>query len=238
MTDYKKLIDEVLAQPGKISDCYRMFHDYSFNNQILAMAQVGAQPINTFMGWKALGRSVKKGEKAIALCMPVTITDKEDKDKKKTIFILKNNWFGLSQTEGDDVTPVEVPGFNEAKVLEVLEIEKVPFERTNGNVQGYATKNKIAINPVAAHPVKTLFHEIAHVILGHTTEISFESGTRSIQETEAETVAYILSNVFGQTDNLEESRGYIQGWNNKEGISEASASKIIRTVEKILKANR
>ena len=178
MTDYKKLIDEVLDQPGKISDCYRMFHEYSFNNQILAMWQVGAQPINTFMGWKALGRSVKKGEKAIALCMPVTITDKEDKDKKKTIFILKNNWFGLNQTEGEEVAPVEVPGFNEAKVLEVLEIEKVPFERTNGNVQGYATKNKIAINPVAVHPTKTLFHEVAHIILGHTSEISFESGTR------------------------------------------------------------
>jgi Zn-dependent peptidase ImmA (M78 family) len=41
----------------------------------------------------------------------------------------------------------------------------------NGNAQGYASPAKqIAINPVAALPHKTMFHELAHMVLGHTVE--------------------------------------------------------------------
>jgi len=29
-------------------------------------------PINTFPGWQALGPSVKRGERALILCMPIT----------------------------------------------------------------------------------------------------------------------------------------------------------------------
>ena len=54
-------------------------HGYSLGNQLLAYSQCVARdipvgPIATFKKWKDLGRSVSKGQKAIALVMPVTIS--------------------------------------------------------------------------------------------------------------------------------------------------------------------
>jgi hypothetical protein len=41
-------------------------------NEWLAIIELGrAEPIHTFPGWKAIGRHVKKGAKAIELIMPV-----------------------------------------------------------------------------------------------------------------------------------------------------------------------
>ena len=37
-------------------------------------------PINTFPGWQALGRMVKRGERALILCMPITRKVRDDQD--------------------------------------------------------------------------------------------------------------------------------------------------------------
>ncbi|WP_090721616.1 ImmA/IrrE family metallo-endopeptidase [Nitrosomonas sp. Nm166] len=69
------------------------------------------------------------------------------------------------------------------------------FDLYDDNCQGYASGTSIAINPLAQHPHKTRFHEIAHVVLGHTTEHTMtdsEQTPRVIREVEAESVAFIL----------------------------------------------
>jgi hypothetical protein len=48
-------------------------------------------------------------------------------------------------------------------------------------------------NPVAQFPIKTLFPEAAHVMLGHTAEADFtdtERTPKSLREVEAEAVAF------------------------------------------------
>lgn len=73
-------------------------------------------------------------------------------------FVLKNNWFVLSQTEGKDYTPEPLPEWNEASALKALRITKLPFDLMNGNIQGYAAPGRtISVNPIAANPFKTLF---------------------------------------------------------------------------------
>ena len=70
-------------------------------------------------------------------------------------------------------------------------------KHTNGNVQGYAKKSQVAISPLTELPHKTLFHEVAHVVLGHTAvaDISdFEQTPRSLREVEAEAVALLVVN--------------------------------------------
>jgi hypothetical protein len=47
-----------------------------------------------------------------------------------------------------------------------LDITLEHFEFMDGNVQGYAVKRRIAVNPLAEYPHKTRFHEMAHVVLG------------------------------------------------------------------------
>jgi antirestriction protein ArdC len=250
-TDIKwsEILNEAITVPGRISDCYSTFYNYSIGNQLLAYSQLQQRklpigPIATYKKWKELNRQVQKGQKAIALCMPVSF-EKKDSAGNKTgefvnTFMFKNNWFALSQTEGQDYEPEQVtPNWNSKKALETLNVERVDFELANGNVQGYATRdNKIAINPVAKEPEKTLFHELAHIVLGHTSEHTMsdsESTPKNIKEVEAESVAYILCSVLGLGD-LSDSRAYIQDWLNHEQVTDKSAQKIFAAADKILKA--
>jgi len=56
-------------------------------------------PINTFPKWKDLGRFVKRGERALSLCMPITCKRREedsDEEHTYTSFVYKARWFVLS----------------------------------------------------------------------------------------------------------------------------------------------
>jgi hypothetical protein len=75
--DIASFLATVTTDPGTISAAYTAFHSYSLGNQILAMIQCHARgiplgPLASFNRWKELGRHVRKGEKAIELCMPIT----------------------------------------------------------------------------------------------------------------------------------------------------------------------
>jgi antirestriction protein ArdC len=247
---WSALLSDAVNKPGVISSAYSAFYNYSVGNQMLAWSQCIARnvelaPIATYKHWQSLGRQVKKGEKAIALVMPVTINKKDDAGQKTgevfQLFTIKNNWFLLSQTEGDDfANEVKTPEWSAELALSNLDITQVTFNHADGNCQGYATGKNIAINPVAALPHKTRFHELAHVVLGHTVEHSMtdsERTPRDIKEVEAESVAYILCSILN-LKGLEESRGYIQGWLAGGEISDKSAQRIFGAAEKILKAGR
>src|SRR6185295_13500536 len=102
-----------------------------------------------------------------------------------------------------------------------------------GNIQGFARKRQVAINPLAQLPFKTLFHELGHVIL-HTDEGDFaddETTPRSLCEVEAESVALLCCESLG-LEGADYARGYIQHWlsrssgSNGEAIPEKSAQKI------------
>ena len=248
--NFSQLLADAVTQEGVLSAAYEAFHDFSIGNQMLAYSQCKARDIPlgaiaTFNDWKKLGRMVKKGEKAIALVQPVTINRKDAAGNKTddvfTLFTLKNRWFVMSQTEGDEFAaePV-VPQWDKARALEALNITEIAFSMADGNCQGYAKGTEIAINPVAALPHKTRFHEIAHVVLGHTKESRMddsETTTRDIREVEAESVAYILCSLLN-LDGLTESRGYIQHWLGSNKIEDKSAQRIFAAANKILAAGK
>jgi antirestriction protein ArdC len=247
---WSSLLADAVNKPGVISKAYSQFYDYSMGNQILAWSQlvgrgIDLSPIATFKKWKELGRSVRKGEKAIALVMPVTITKKDEAGQKTDdcfqLFMLRNNWFALSQTDGEDFAQeVKTPEWDAAKALAALNIAQINFASADGNCQGYATGRSVAVNPVAEYPHKTRFHELAHVVLGHTAEGTMNDDDRTprdIREVEAESVAYILCSVLG-LPGLDESRGYIQHWLSYSEITDKSAQKIFGAADKILKAGR
>jgi antirestriction protein ArdC len=254
------LLVDAVNKPGLIMEAYSAFHRYSIANQILALVQCHGRgiepgPINTFPGWQALGRNVKRGERALTLCMPITrhvrdeeATDNEteNRDRTFTSFMYKPRWFVLSQTSGDEFIPPALPEWNAQQALAALDIEQISFTDTDGNCQGYARRRQIAINPVAQLPHKTLLHEAAHVVLGHTTEMDFadtERTPKNLREVEAEAVALLCCEAL----NLEGAaycRGYIQNWLypavgfNGAGIPEKSAQKIFHAADQILRAGR
>jgi hypothetical protein len=106
-----------VSQPGLILKSYSAFHGYSFSNQVAAPIQCHPQgmepgPINTYPSWQKLNRQVKRGEKAIWLCMPLTQKCKDDNGKDQTVityFVWKPHWFVLKQTEGELVLMLEIP---------------------------------------------------------------------------------------------------------------------------------
>ena len=70
------------------------------------------------------------------------------------------------------------------------------------------------INPVNPLPHKTRFHELAHVLLGHTAEgeqADSERTPRNLRECEAEAVALLCCAAL-DLPGVEECRGYIQAW--------------------------
>ena len=212
-------------------------------------------PINTFPGWQALGRNVKRGERALVLCMPITRkrrneeasdSDETNEQHTYTSFVYKSRWFVVSQTVGDDFTTSTLTQWEAECALEALGIDQISFTETDGNCQGYARKRQIAINPVAQLPHKTLFHELAHVILGHTSEADFtdtERTPKNLREVEAEAVALLCCEALN-LEGAEFCRGYIQNWlssaigYNGDGIPEKSAQKIFRAADQMLRAGR
>jgi antirestriction protein ArdC len=211
----------------------------------------GAQPgpLATFNKWKELGRHVKKGERALMLCIPVpckrTKTMKNadgtehEKDFIFTHFLLQNRWFTIHQTEGAEYQPTSLPDWNEQKALETLKIERIPFEDLDGNTQGYAKRGrKVAVNPIAACPSKTLLHELGHQMLGHCDEADLaDNGAtpRDIREMEAEGVALLCCESLGLAG-AEYSRGYIQSFSRGQTFTERSAQRIFHAADLILKA--
>jgi antirestriction protein ArdC len=246
---WAELLEQAVSQPGLILKAYSAFHGYSLGNQIAAMVQcyqrkIEPGPINTYPGWQKLGRQVKKGEKAIWLCMPLTrkLKDKESNDEQIVIssFVWKPHWFVLSQTDGEPLTMPAMQEWDKERALAALNIQLIPFLDTNGNIQGYAQKREVAISPVAAMPHKTLFHELAHVELGHTAETSFtdsEATPRSLREAEAEAVAMLLCESLS-LPGAEFCRGYIQSWLKGDSIPERSAMKIFGAADRILRAGK
>src|SRR5215217_5992312 len=130
---FSELLASALTEPGIISAAYSAFYGYSIGNQMLAYLQckerdIPIGPIATFKGWQERGRYVTKGSKAIALCMPVTCKRREpgaSADSSNaaepgavfTRFVIRRNWFVLSQTDGAAFEPAELPGWNEDRAL-------------------------------------------------------------------------------------------------------------------------
>jgi antirestriction protein ArdC len=256
---WSALLVEAVNKPGLIMEAYSAFHNYSLGNQVLALVQCqmrGLQPgpINTFPKWKELGRTVKRGERALILCMPFTRKCREEEnngddangERTFTSFMHKARWFVIGQTVGEEFTPPRMPEWDAERALAALDIEQIAFTDTDGNCQGYARKRQIAMNPVAQLPHKTLFHEAAHVILGHTTEADFtdtERTPKNLREVEAEAVAMLCCEALN-LEGADYCRGYIQNWlcpaigYDADAIPEKSAQKIFRAADQILRAGR
>lgn len=117
-----------VSKPGLIMKAYSAFHHYSTGNQLPALSQdADCSPARStpFQKWKELGRYVKRGERALSLCMPITLneaprkhaeTDTE-RDQTHTSFIYKARWFVVSQTDGKELESTPIPYWNAGRAV-------------------------------------------------------------------------------------------------------------------------
>jgi hypothetical protein len=269
------LLREAVKKPGRILAAYTAFHEYSVGNQLSAYSQCASRglkvgPLGTYRQWTKRGRQVKRGEKALWLCVPRTVkarappgveepareaAERDASDdgvgearevgdpdavgvQPRVVFSWQPRWFVLSQTDGEDFVLPEVPKWDRDRALSALGVTMISFASLDGNVQGYAEGRSIAVNPFAALPIKTLFHELGHVLL-HQEEGPREHGVvlaRYIREAEAEAVALLCVEALG-LPGAEFARGYIQAW-LAAGMDfpEQSAQRIIVAADKVIRA--
>jgi antirestriction protein ArdC len=247
---FSDLLATIVEQPGLIHEAFTRFHNYSFGNQILAMVQcwqrgLPAGPLATYPAWQALGRQVRKGEKAIVLCQPVTVKRKTEEadgdDQTFTVFTYRAKWFTLAQTDGASYEAALPPTWDKARALAALGVTEVAFDLIDGNTLGYAIERSIAVSDLAPNPMSVLAHELAHVVLGHTAEGRCADGAdrtpKSLREVEAESVAYLVLASLNESG-LEYCRGYVQHWLRGGTIPEKSVQKIFKAADTILRAGR
>ncbi|PYR33286.1 MAG: hypothetical protein DMF90_21340 [Acidobacteria bacterium] len=134
VASFADLLRSAVSDPGILSTAYRQFHNYSLGNQLLALSQclgrrIQRGPMATYPRWRELGRQVRKGEKAITLCMPVTIKRTRDEAADPdgvdtfTRFVYKPNWFVLAQTDGEPVPEQPIPAWDADRALATLEVQ-------------------------------------------------------------------------------------------------------------------
>lgn len=259
--EYRFLIEKAIKEPGTISECYSLFHNYSLLNTLHVgyqqMKRFGTiTPIRGFRAWNDLNRKIKKGEEALEVLFPKMVTITKDKDgnplkdkdgkpisKKICVgFMPKKIHFAYSQTEILDKSKAEkevkldkLKDFDWKLACKNLGIKIVNYDMTDGNCQGWARPDQmeLAINPVCKTPMKTAIHEMAHCLM-HGKECKY---TREIREVQAETTNYIILTLLGADDTLtSDCRGYIQNWLKDNELDDKICKEIINAANKILEA--
>ena len=112
-------------------------------------------PINTFPGWQALGRNVKRGERALILCMPITrkVRDEEAQgsegengERTFTSFMHKARWFVVTQTVGEEYTPPQIANWDADRALSLAAALEGDSEHLIAQaVRRYARDRKVAL---------------------------------------------------------------------------------------------
>src|SRR5215469_16793507 len=218
----------------------------------LFMLQGIHKPVASFHRWKALGRQVLKGARAKEVIVPVLVNeqppdDETREDKRQRVskligFKVVRAVFPLSATDGAELPPQPTPGWDLATALDTLGIRAVSFENTNGNLQGWSHGTEFAIKPIAINRLKTTYHEIGHIVLGHTLPHHYEDyqAHRGILEFQAEAVSYLVMNELEVMDDetASHSRGSIRHWLSDEQPPDQAIRQVFTAADRILRAGR
>ena len=245
--DNKKAIKEILAAGIKEylqSDTYKNFlnfassmHQYSQKNLRLILSQYpNASLIASHTDWKAKGRYINKGSKAIRVYAPIFGYKKDEegnfiKDEKgrkiptgEIVAWRLAPVFDVSQTNGKEIpkqlyeltenfkSPEAFTSiFNAVKKCTTATVSFGDMNLSPG-ARGYyipATHEIVIKKGLSTyHTLKTEIHEVVHSVL-HNKQNEFISAAQ--MEFEAESVAYIVCNHFG-VDTSDYSFGYLSSW--------------------------
>jgi hypothetical protein len=234
------------------------FHTYSLNNQVLIWLQAPeAAHVAGFHAWKALGRTVKKGSKAVRVLAPLVVPDREappqanGKPAQKVVGFKYSSVFADYDTEGEPLPSAAfmvVQGGDDgtrALLRELSAACPVPVRWEDGEgrgAHGWTDGGQIVLNrkkcaSEPAHALRVFFHEWAHVSLhfqgaGKRAE---DLPDRKTRELEADAAAYVLSSFYG-VEATAAVADYITNWGGNAEKLHASMNRIQRAVSEVLAA--
>lgn len=238
---------------------------YSFRNQVIVMIEglargVDAGAVGTFRAWKDVGRSVKKGEKAVYVLQPrvwkreVENRETGEREEKKGVFFRALPVFLLGQTEGAELpaAPSLVGEIeDDARFAEHLAaLSRVALALPDAPVASFEVRARRAEDPAGAlgwyvrgaraivvvesgnraQMFKTAVHEVAHAILHGVDHHGYAHN-----EVEAESVAFVVASAFG-LDVSGYSFPYVATWASRNDAEKDAAKLVVESGERIARA--
>lgn len=227
---------------------------YSLNNLLLIVKQCPhATDLRTFGAWLKVGRAVRVGEQGIRIREPLRYRAEADEaeqdgDDSEPGYEVRGftvtSRFDVSQTYGepvaeeDDAVPEELRGSAPDQLWEQVAamvtargytLERGDCEDAYGYVH-YPTRTvRVRADVDPAQAVKTLTHELAHILCEHPTR---DGLTRQRAEVEAESVACLVTAVMG-LDTLGYSVPYVAGWAEDAKVAHAAANRVMTVADQI-----
>ena len=231
------------------------FRQYSFNNTLLILLQCPtATRVASYRKWLEVGRQVEKGQKGLQIFAPMTRKREDASTGEERTYVSGFRLvsvFDVSQTSGDDLPedparPVLLDGEAPAGLIDAL----IAIVTDNGYTfrygpsehgeNGYTRPSDKVVQVTeglsAAQTAKTLIHETAHMLLHCDDKVLTQDAIlhRNVAEVEAESVAYIVSEVHGLPTETY-SVPYVAGWSNgKTEVIAATADRVLKTAKAIL----
>jgi hypothetical protein len=189
------------------------FHNYSFGN-ILSIAHYcpDATHVAGIRRWNEFGRYVKKGQKGIPIMAPMIGTKREQRDQPQgngekpapmLIGFRRVYVFDIAQTEGAALPePAKVSGevgTHLDRLIDFVQMQGIELEYNEriAPAQGASYGGKIVLLPgqSKAETFATLVHEVGHELLHRSERRTLT--TKTVRETEAESIAFIVSRAVG-----------------------------------------
>ena len=232
------------------------FHRYSLNNVMLILLQrPDATQVAGYKTWLSLGRQVRKGERSIRIFAPVVRRVAEDEEDttgasgdRSVVGFKAVPVFDVAQTDGDPLPEVERPtllageapeGLWHALAAQVADRGFTVVRRdcapANGTTEWGSRVVTVRPDVDDAQAVKTLAHELAHVMLHEPSALPREHH-RGRREVEAESVAYIVCRHYGlPTDDY--SLPYVAGWSGGDrDLVRETAERVMGCARAVLRA--
>jgi hypothetical protein len=227
------------------------FHHYSANNVLLIMLQrPDATRVAGYRAWLSMGRQVRKGERGIRILAPCRHRHQEpENDGTENSSVRVRGFttvtvFDISQTDGKDlphVRPMLLDGDDTTDLWGALSVQVAAAGYTvargdcngaNGLTDHRERTVRVRDDVSGAQAVKTLCHELAHVLLHPDTTTYFQC--RGVSEVEAESVAYLVCQAAGlATDNY--SWPYIAHWSDgKSEVVHGTTGRVLESTRAIL----
>jgi hypothetical protein len=235
-------------------DFMTLMPNYSYGNICLLLAQKpDISLVASSKVWHQLGRHPKKDEHALRVLGPirrwVDVTDPDTGQKSREYKIVSYKrvpTFDVSQTDGrplPDFGPKVLAGDVPAAVYNAViglahEAGWIVQEGPTGHAFGLAhpESNTITIRPglEPLQGLKTLTHELAHVLHGHTDDMVAYVLHRGIKEIEAESTAYVVMASAG-LDTSSYSFPYLVSWGgNDPRVLARTADSSVRVAQQII----
>lgn len=220
------------------------FHRYSFGNVLMILAQrPDATRVAGFHTWRTFGRTVKRGEKGIAIFAPMRVkrraeTDDDERAGETTLRFRVVHVFDVAQTEGEPLPEPAQVGGDPGRCLDRLRTHIASLgiaidDDVPAGAEGCSRGGRIGLKPglPPAQEFSVACHELAHELLHHTGE----RPSKTVRETEAEAVAFIVCESIGLATSTASS-DYIRLYAGSAETLAASLERIQRTAASIIAA--